>query len=75
MSSKLAIEAITNIRTVAGLQCEARYVAEYIRLLEKPHKISLRKSHYRGHIFGFSQAGSVVDQKITVIINIPFRFF
>lgn len=53
---QLAIEAITNIRTVAGLRCEAKYVDMYIELLAAPHKLTLKKSHLRGFIFGFSQS-------------------
>jgi ABC-type multidrug transport system fused ATPase/permease subunit len=53
---QLAIEAITNIRTVAGLRCEAKYVEMYIELLAAPHKLTLKKSHLRGFIFGFSQS-------------------
>merc|ERR1712088_304251 len=55
-SAKLAIEAITNIRTVAGLRCEAKYVEMFIELLAEPHKLTLKKSHFRGFIFGLSQA-------------------
>ena len=53
---QLAIEAITNIRTVAGLRVEAKYVQMYIDLLAGPHKLTLKKSHFRGFIFGLSQA-------------------
>merc|ERR1719233_285283 len=55
-SAKLAIEAISNIRTVAGLRCEERYIDLYIELLSEPHKLTMKKSHQRGFIFGFSQA-------------------
>jgi len=65
-SSKLAIEAISNIRTIAGLQCEQRYVQGYIDLLEEPHKLTLRKSHSRGNIFGFSQAITFFAYGITM---------
>merc|ERR1719495_482350 len=55
-SAKLAIESISNIRTVAGLRCEEKYINMYISLLEEPHKLTMKKSHQRGFIFGFSQA-------------------
>jgi len=55
-SSKLAVEAITNIRTIAGLQCEEQYTSMYTELLREPHKMTLKRSHLRGMIFGFSQA-------------------
>ena len=54
-SAKLAIEAITNIRTVAGLRCEEKYVNMYVDLLTAPQDATLRNSHKRGFIFGFSQ--------------------
>ena len=28
----------------------------YIQLLAEPHKLTLKKSHFRGFVFGFSQA-------------------
>merc|ERR1719394_2155514 len=54
-SAKLAIEAITNIRTVAGLRCEEKYVKMYVEKLAAPQQANLTKSHKRGFIFGFSQ--------------------
>merc|ERR1712032_870282 len=82
-SAKLAIEAITNIRTVAGLRCEAKYVDMYIELLTAPHKLTIKKSHLRGFIFGFSQSiqfvawavimwygGYLVDQGETEFENV-----
>ena len=33
-SSKTAVEAINNIRTVAGLRCEERVIGEYARALQ-----------------------------------------
>ena len=55
-ASKLAVEAISNIRTVAGLGKEAYFVREYERELRGPHELSKRRSHIRGLIFGFSQS-------------------
>ena len=59
-SAKLAIEAISNIRTVAGLRCEAKYVEMFTQLLEEPHKRTIRRSHLRGFIFGFSQGSQFI---------------
>jgi len=59
-SAKLAIEAISNIRTVAGLRCEAKYVEMFTKLLEEPHKRTIRRSHLRGFIFGFSQGSQFI---------------
>jgi ATP-binding cassette subfamily B (MDR/TAP) protein 1 len=55
-ASKLAVEAVSNIRTVAGLGKEAYFVREYERELRGPHETSKRQSHVRGLIFGFCQA-------------------
>ena len=52
---QLAIEAISNIRTVASLRCEAKFLAMYTRLLTEPHKKDLNKSCFRGIVFGFTQ--------------------
>jgi len=64
-SAKLAIEAITNIRTVAGLRCEDNYVTRYTNLLAVPHKQSLVRAHKRGALFGFSQAAQFFGWGIT----------
>ena len=42
-SLQLAIEAITNIRTVAGLRCEEKDVNMYVDLLTAPHKLTIKK--------------------------------
>ena len=55
ISFLLAVEAITNIRTVAGLRCEAKYKEMYTRLLIQPHQHNLKKAYLRGLIFGFTQ--------------------
>ena len=52
---QLAVEAITNVRTVAGLQCESKYVEIYIQLLSEPHKANMKNCYLRGIIFGFTQ--------------------
>lgn len=55
-AGKIAIEAITNIRTVAGLHKEEHFANEYSKALLKPHEEALKKSHLRGAAFGFAQA-------------------
>ena len=51
---QLAIEAITNIRTVAGLGREKMFVKRYIQELDHPHVQAKRKSHLRGK-FNFTK--------------------
>lgn len=53
---QLAIEAITNIRTVAGLGREKTFVQKYMKELDAPHREAKRKSHIRGLVFGFAQS-------------------
>lgn len=55
-ASKLAIEAITNIRTVASLRKETYFVEQYNKELARPHASSKSRSHLRGIVFGFAQS-------------------
>ncbi|KAK8735748.1 hypothetical protein OTU49_005300 [Cherax quadricarinatus] len=55
-AGKIAIESITNIRTVASLHKEQHFAKKYSTALYKPHKDALKKSHLRGAAFGFAQA-------------------
>ncbi|KAG7166971.1 ATP-dependent translocase ABCB1-like [Homarus americanus] len=55
-AGKIAIESITNIRTVASLHKEVHFADQYSAALYKPHQSALRKSHLRGAAFGFAQA-------------------
>ena len=55
-ASKLAIEAITNIRTVVGLRKERYFIQAYENELVVPHENNKKKSHLRGIIFGFAQS-------------------
>ena len=55
-ANKLAIEAISNIRTVASLRKENYFVEEYNKELAGPHESSRSRSHLRGIVFGFAQS-------------------
>ena len=55
-ANKLAIEAISNIRTVASLRKEDYFVEEYNKELAGPHESSRSRSHLRGIVFGFAQS-------------------
>lgn len=48
--SQIAIESITNIRTVASLHKEQHFAKMYADALYGPHKEALKKSHVRGKI-------------------------
>ena len=56
LTLQLAVEAITNIRTVAGLSREKTFVSRYIAELSGPHETAKKKAHVRGLVFGFAQA-------------------
>lgn len=47
-SVQLAIDSITNIRTVATLHKEQYFAHKYAEALLKPHLAALKKSHVRG---------------------------
>ena len=55
-SSKTAVEAINNIRTVAGLRCEERVIQEYAKSLEEPIAKSKWSNQLRGFILGFANS-------------------
>uniref|UniRef100_A0A8C5WMH7 ATP-binding cassette, sub-family B (MDR/TAP), member 11a n=1 Tax=Leptobrachium leishanense TaxID=445787 RepID=A0A8C5WMH7_9ANUR len=51
----IAIEAISNIRTVAGLGKEKMFVEFYEKQLVLPYTAAVKKSHVYGACFGFAQ--------------------
>ena len=53
-SSRVAMEVIGNIRTVAGLGRENQFHKLYMDSLRGPHRAALRKAWIRGIIFGAS---------------------
>lgn len=55
-ATKLAVEAITNIRTVASLGREDKFHNMYIELLYPTYKIARRDLHIRGLIFGMARS-------------------
>ncbi|XP_042225494.1 ATP-dependent translocase ABCB1-like isoform X2 [Homarus americanus] len=55
-AGKLAVEAITNIRTVASLHKEEHFAQQYSQVLYSPYRQALKKSHVRGVTFGIAQA-------------------
>ncbi|KAF2360286.1 ABC transporter-like [Trinorchestia longiramus] len=51
-ASRIAVEAISNVRTVASLHTEERFCAAYEEALLVPHRSSIRSAHIRGILFG-----------------------
>uniref|UniRef100_A0A6I8NAV5 Bile salt export pump n=1 Tax=Ornithorhynchus anatinus TaxID=9258 RepID=A0A6I8NAV5_ORNAN len=55
ISGQITNEAISNIRTVAGMGKEIQFIEKYEKELEKPFRTALRKANIYGLCFGFSQ--------------------
>ncbi|CAH0548000.1 unnamed protein product [Brassicogethes aeneus] len=55
-SSKIAVEAIGNIRTVVSLGCEKVFYDQYVNELAPYQKMSKKKSHYRGLVLGLARS-------------------
>ena len=76
-SGKIAMEAINNIRTVAGLRCENKMMEKYASALEKPFKNSKNNVHLRGFVFGFANSfiyfsyGLCFYYGAWLLINVP----
>ncbi|CAG4987064.1 unnamed protein product [Parnassius apollo] len=54
-SSKIAVEAVANVRTVASLGREETFVNEYARQLTPALRTAKRTTHWRGIVFGLSR--------------------
>ncbi|XP_012581464.1 PREDICTED: bile salt export pump isoform X2 [Condylura cristata] len=55
VAGQIASEALSNIRTVAGIGKERRFIEAFEAELEKPYKTAIRKANIYGFCFGFSQ--------------------
>ena len=55
-SAKVAVESINNVRTVAGLRCEAYIQSEYDKALEAPSANLKRNAHIRGLLYGLANS-------------------
>ncbi|CAH2096061.1 unnamed protein product [Euphydryas editha] len=54
-SSKVAVEAVINVRTVASLGRETTFLEEYAKLLMPALIIAKQSCHWRGIVFGLSR--------------------
>lgn len=52
---QVSSEALSNIRTVAGLAKEKQFVSQYEQQLEAPYKAAKKKAHVYGICFAFAQ--------------------
>jgi ATP-binding cassette, subfamily B (MDR/TAP), member 1 len=64
-AGRLAAEAVTNIRTVAGLGCEAAIVQRFTACLAASGDQFWRAAHKRGGLFGYSQAAQYFGWGLT----------
>ncbi|GAB6020134.1 hypothetical protein CHUAL_002862 [Chamberlinius hualienensis] len=55
-ANRIAIDCISNIRTVASLHKEMKFHGIYMDFLIGPHETALKKTHIRGIVFGFAQS-------------------
>uniref|UniRef100_A0A7M4FBR5 Bile salt export pump n=1 Tax=Crocodylus porosus TaxID=8502 RepID=A0A7M4FBR5_CROPO len=54
-TGQISSEALSNIRTVAGIGKEKMFIKAYEEQLEKPYRASIKKANVYGICFGFSQ--------------------
>ncbi|XP_059608889.1 ATP-dependent translocase ABCB1 isoform X1 [Phlebotomus argentipes] len=55
-STKLAVEVVSNIRTVVSLGRESMFHKKYVELLEPAARQSKRNTHIRGTVYGLSRS-------------------
>nr|CAD7462520.1 unnamed protein product [Timema tahoe] len=53
---QVAVEAVSNIRTVAGLGREHTFHQKYMKELETVHLVALRNCHFRALVFGMASS-------------------
>ncbi|NXP11478.1 ABCBB protein, partial [Thinocorus orbignyianus] len=55
-TGRIASEALSNIRTVAGIGKEKKFVDNFEKNLYMPYKAAIKKAHVYGICFGFAQS-------------------
>ncbi|XP_051171698.1 ATP-dependent translocase ABCB1 [Leptopilina boulardi] len=55
-STKIAVDAVSNIRTVVGLGIEDNMYKSYLHAMEPSLKVAKRNTHYRGLVFGLARS-------------------
>ncbi len=64
-SATFAMDAIKNIRTVAGLRCEKMFQSLYDKELVVPYERTKQQAHLRGLIFGFANSSFAFAYAVT----------
>ena len=65
-SAKVAMEAISNIRTVASLNREQTFHDRYMSSLIGPHVAAKRNAFIRGMVFGFASSAPIFSYGIVL---------
>ncbi|XP_062972497.1 bile salt export pump [Elgaria multicarinata webbii] len=55
-TGRISNEALTNIRTVAGIGKEKRFIETYEKYLDIPYRAAVKKANVYGACFGFAQS-------------------
>lgn len=55
-STKIAVDAVSNIRTVVGLGIEDNMYKAYLHAMEPSLDVAKRNTHYRGLVFGLARS-------------------
>lgn len=65
-ASQVAVEAISNIRTVASLNHEQNVIDRYNQQINQVDKASRRKTRFRGFVFGLGQTSPFIAYGISL---------
>ncbi|NXC34955.1 ABCBB protein, partial [Campylorhamphus procurvoides] len=55
-TGRIASEAVSNIRTVAGIGKEKKFIDNFEKHLDMPYRAAIKKAHVYGLCFGFAQS-------------------
>lgn len=55
---KIAVEAVSNVRTVIGLCREDTFFQAYVSSMIPSLRLGIKNTHYRGLVFGMARAVS-----------------
>lgn len=53
---QISSEALSNIRTVAGIGREKMFIDSFEKHLDMPYRAAIKKAHVYGFCFGFAQS-------------------
>ncbi|KAF0296828.1 Multidrug resistance protein 1 [Amphibalanus amphitrite] len=67
--NQIAVEAISNVRTVASLGLESMFADRYEEQLKKTHSKYMKRAFLRGLVYGAAQTAPAVSQAIVFAIG------